>query len=108
MAQKSAKTAQPKTDAPKPSRADIQLEAGPAFVTDIDDLPKPQRSQRVHEWLEQMPRGAIFTSKTLARAGIYKTAAAAASTIMRLHHAGLIRRVARDGKEVKGAYERAD
>lgn len=106
MANKASKTPTTKTT---PSKADIQvLEPGPMFVTDLSDLPKSKRSQHTYEWLNSLPKGAIFTAKTLARAGVYKTPAVAASTIMRLHHAGLIERVQNDGKDVKGAYRRVD
>lgn len=90
-----------------PSRADIQVTRDSPFVTDIKELPRSKRSAHTYEWLESAPKGAIFSAKTLAEAGVYKTAAAAASTLMRLHRMHLIKRVQREGKDVKGAYQRA-
>lgn len=95
-----------KTD-PAPSRADIQTTRDSPFVTDIAQLPRSKRSAHTYEWLENAPKGAIFSAKTLAEAGVYKTPAAASSTIMRMHRQGLVKQVMRDGKAVKGAYTKA-
>lgn len=104
MASTKTPTKNPQT---KPSKADIQVTRDSPFVQNLADLPKSKRSQHTYEWLEKAGPRDIFTAKTLAEAGVYGSVPAAASTLMRLHHAGLIKRVQRDGKDVKGAYQKA-